>query len=74
MDLTKIYTRALLKMLRSWHYQNWYLEIHDYSFNRDYHLPTIEELKAELATREHIPNKQEAKVLRQQKAKLQKSR
>ena len=30
---------------------------------------SIEDLKAELATREHIPNKKEAKVIRQTKAK-----
>jgi hypothetical protein len=30
---------------------------------------TYEELKAELATREHIPNKKEAKKLRQERAK-----
>lgn len=30
---------------------------------------TIEELKAELATREHVPNKAEAKRIRQDKAK-----
>ena len=42
--------------------------------NSEYYLTSAEELKAELATREHIPNKQEAKKLRQQKAKMQKSR
>lgn len=31
-------------------------------------------LKEELATREHIPNKQESKVIRQQKAKEKKNR
>lgn len=30
---------------------------------------TIEELKAELATRPHVPNKAEAKRIRQEKAK-----
>ena len=30
---------------------------------------TIDQVKAELATREHVPNKQEAKVIRQLKAK-----
>lgn len=34
---------------------------------------TIEEIRAELATREHVPNKQEAKALRQKQAKAQKS-
>lgn len=33
---------------------------------------SIEDLKAELSTREHIPNKKEAKVLRQTKAKERK--
>ena len=33
---------------------------------------SIEDIKAELGTREHIPNKQEAKALRQQKAKERK--
>lgn len=35
---------------------------------------TMQQLKAELATREHIPNKAEAKVLRQQLAKMQRSK
>lgn len=30
---------------------------------------TLAEIKAELATREHVPNKREARILRQQKAK-----
>lgn len=40
----------------------------------DYYPLTLRKVKAELATRPHIPNKQEAKVIRQQKAKVQKSR
>lgn len=35
---------------------------------------TSAEIKTELATREHIPNKQEAKALRQTKAKEKRSR
>lgn len=31
---------------------------------------TVAELKAELATREHVPNKMESKLLRQQAARL----
>lgn len=43
----------------------------------DYHsnsamIFSIEDIKAELNTREHIPNKKEAKVLRQTKAKERK--
>jgi hypothetical protein len=35
---------------------------------------TLEQVKAELATRPHVPNKAEAKVIRQQRAKEQRSR
>lgn len=35
---------------------------------------TIEQIKAELATREHVPNKIEAKALRQQAAKEKRNR
>jgi hypothetical protein len=38
----------------------WYDVDHPYS---------IKELKTELATREHIPNKQEARKIRQERAK-----
>lgn len=35
---------------------------------------TFDELKAELDTREHIPNKQEARLVRQQKARAKRNR
>jgi hypothetical protein len=35
---------------------------------------TIEELKEELSKREHVPNKTEAKIIRQQKAKQKRNR
>lgn len=35
---------------------------------------TAAEIKAELTTREHIPNKQEAKLVRQKQAKEKKNR
>lgn len=33
---------------------------------------TVKQIKDELSTREHIPNKQEAKLIRQHKAKFKK--
>lgn len=38
----------------------------------DFHYFTTEEIKAELATREHIPKGKEAKELRRQKARAKK--
>jgi hypothetical protein len=35
---------------------------------------TLEQMRAELATREHVPNKVEAKKIRQEKAKAKRNR
>lgn len=63
-DLTKIHTKVLLDWLNharkcggSYSPSGTYVDVF-----------SIDELKAELATREHIPNKEEAKKIRQQKA------
>jgi hypothetical protein len=47
------------------------LLINDESCNHQ--VINLKQLKDELATREHVPNKQEAKLIRQQKAKAQRS-
>lgn len=76
--LKKTHTRLLLK------YQH-HLRAIDHYYANDtvrpeqwlYDLPsgvTPENIKAELATREHIPNKIEAKAIRKQKAKEKKHR
>lgn len=46
----------------------------DLSDNHEGNYVTVDEIKGILATREHIPNKQEAKVARQAKAKAQKNK
>lgn len=72
-DLTKISTRELLGYLnRARICHSKYCNEHDNGYD-----PTddggdeipIAELKAELATREHIPNKPEGKLLRRARAK-----
>lgn len=69
-DLTQYHTRELLAMLNR-----------SRKFNGSYcigdgYLSCIsaDEIKAELATREHIPNNAEAKKIRQQKQKEKKQR
>jgi len=64
-DLKKIHTKVLMK----WR-EKCYILRGGYD-PTDCNGPVIpqEAIMAELATREHIPNKQEAKALRQQKAK-----
>lgn len=58
--LKKAATRQVLALLNTVRaYGNWPDDF--YSF-------TVEELKAELATREHVPNKKEAEVLRRRRA------
>lgn len=39
-----------------------------------YHTVSLDQIRQVLATREHIPNKAEAKVIRQQKAKASRNR
>jgi len=68
-DLEKMHTRELLgilQALRSNYNYNWWDE-------RDELLDDFKNLvKSVLATREHIPNKLEAKKIRQEKAKRKK--
>ncbi len=64
-ELQKFHTRQLLTMLNSERHVDLYGE-HEYDGY------TKEDLKHVLATREHIPNKQEARVIRQQRAKQRK--
>jgi len=66
-DLTKIHTRRLLKMLRT----KYYGETSD--LDDLVEGPSYYEIKAELAKREHIPNKVEARKARQEKAKKNKT-
>lgn len=65
-DLAKVHTRLLLKWLRKAHACGG--TGYDPTNNHGSEI-LIAVLKAELAKREHIPNKQEAKILRQLKAK-----
>lgn len=58
--LKKASTRQVLTLLNA-------VRAYGASFD-DFYSFTVEELKAELATREHIPNKQEAKELRRKRA------
>jgi len=58
--LKKASTRQLLTLLNT---------VRAYgNYPDDFYNFSVEELKAELATREHVPNKQEAKELRRKKA------
>lgn len=67
-DLKKVHTRQLISWLRKARATGgWYTP----GDHKDPHArgATIEQLKAELATREHIPNKKESKEQRQEAAK-----
>jgi hypothetical protein len=63
------HTRELLRMLNDARPSGFYWV--DYPSGPKY---SVEDIKAELATREHIPNKAEAKKIRQQKAKEKRNR
>ena len=72
--VSKLSTRLLLKKLNYLRkFQSLYLQNYDFGLVKDLHRYTIEEirqiLKDELATREHVPNKIEARKIRQMKAK-----
>lgn len=72
--LTTLYTRQLMK-LRD--YALAFGHDVDMTFNKSNDpecYVSIEQIKAELATREHVPNKQEAKIIRQRKAQESKNR
>lgn len=74
--LKKLHTRQLLN-LRNRIYRvsggYWYKPenkmVYDVSENHQGMIVSLKQVKAELATREHVPNKKEAKALRQQRAK-----
>lgn len=72
LDLKQIHTKALLDILQGFREFYW-----EWRFEDEPEPPTVEEyygcteedLRVELATREHIPNKKESKELRRQAAK-----
>jgi hypothetical protein len=66
-NLKKVETRKLMQYLSI-------ARIHGYFEVGNFPDVSIDELKAELATREHIPNKQEARKIRQEKAFAKKHR
>ena len=70
-DLTKLHTRALLDILQGFRefYWEWWDGDDEPPTVEEYFECTEEDLRAELATREHIPNKKEAKLIRQLAAK-----
>ena len=75
-DLTKLHTRQLLKLYKRIRFS--YLYDYCYEFNwRDLideeKQETLSLLQEELATREHVPNKKEAKMIRKEKAVQQKN-
>lgn len=75
-DLKSLHTKQLLKELRrcrvaqSLEYDAWFeMDLEEARLESDDFLDYVKALKAELATREHVPNKQEAKKIRQAKTK-----
>jgi len=67
--LSKFHTKQLLRLLDQNRRHQCAVTNHDYDFGYKPSNYTTEELEAELATREHIPNKKEAKAIRQARAK-----
>lgn len=75
-NLETLHTKQLLKLLNSTRAR------HDKLFTRYIELGQemrlvevhLHEIRIVLGTREHIPNKQESKVIRQEKAKAKKNR
>lgn len=63
--LKTLHTRKLLDILKSCRIHGFW----DVIDKNSGHVVTLEELKTELATREHVPNKQEAKALRKERIK-----
>jgi len=68
-NLTKVHTKKLLKYLEQARACGG-----SYTPNDWQTVYTVEELKKELATREHVPNKDECRKLRQQCAKEKRHR
>jgi len=64
--LKRCHTRVLMQYRDKCCKFNGYYDILD---NHSECVVTIEQVKTELSTREHIPNKKEAKVIRQERAK-----
>lgn len=62
--LKTIHTRKLLQMLRETYNYSW-----GWEWEKEY---TEEEIRAELSTREHIPNKTEGEHIRKERAKTRK--
>lgn len=82
-ELNKLHTRELMAHFESVraYRQNAFENVHlkaealqEARFTLDLYDDYIPILKEILATREHIPNKQEAKAIRQQKAKEKRNR
>ncbi|HET8688688.1 MAG TPA: hypothetical protein VFM18_18895 [Methanosarcina sp.] len=64
--LKTLHTRQLMAIRQKCHKFNGYYDICE---NNSPCVVTISQVKAELATREHVPNKHEARKIRQAKAK-----
>lgn len=63
LDFSKIHTKVLLKLLRSTYYNyDFYYELSDSA--KEKIIIWDNNLRKELATREHIPNKKESRQLR----------
>ncbi len=84
-DIPKLHTKVLLRYYNEqrqsnayyiWEHGLWEGHEEITAIEADYqHRKAIyKALKAELATREHVPNKKEAKKIRQEKAKAKKER
>ncbi|MCA1026980.1 hypothetical protein LCM23_12840 [Cytobacillus kochii] len=74
--LKTLHTKELLRLLHSARhcggsYNPFYENGYAFQGSKWY---TIDEIKKELATREHIPNKEEAKKIRQEKHKMKQNR
>lgn len=72
-DISKTHTRLLLQHLKNLR-ACIRPDLEWLGFNMEEAYICYDALKAELAKREHIPNKSEAKKIRQQKAKEKKNR
>lgn len=74
-DLKKLHTKQLLKMLNlTRQFGGRYFPNYEIIKSFNNFCITSEEIKVELATREHVPTGAEAKKIRQQKAKAKKNR
>jgi hypothetical protein len=75
-NLESLHTKQLLKLLTNFRASHDRLLTRYIELGQDLRMSEdrLHEVRKVLATREHIPNKQEAKAIRQQKAKEQKNR